>query len=406
MRGIPSELDSPQDVIDLGPRPLFLLGAGASVEAGIPATFDATKEIVARIGKAPRHARLAQALNFVCGALLAYDSAEGASPYVGLDVERVIAAVELLAERRTLEVSPFVSAWHPAVDIWDRQQSPGFFDSTLQKAIIEGRGRKPQALIEQLIDARTGVGSGQTYSELQRQMIDELRGIVGDPRNLDYLRPLADAARARAGIWVATLNYDLAVERACQTYGASVYTGIEDWIANRSWNWETTVDLKLLKLHGSIDWRWDRAEDEPGQMPVPTVVRTEEPESDSRSPVILFGQRGKLREEGPFLSLLAEFELALAEANRLIVIGYSFRDPHINTVIRRWTRGDLARTIVVVDPSFPDRSAWRRSGDFRMDLLRHLNPPSRSPGRDFVSRLDIWRVPASEALAKMTWTSH
>jgi hypothetical protein len=398
-----SDASKCENILDLGPRPLILLGAGASVEAGIPATFDATKEIVARISEAPRHARLAQALNFVCGALLAYDSAEGASPYVGLDVERVIAAVELLAERRTLEVSPFVSAWHPAVDVWDRQRAPGFFDSNLKKVILEDRGPKPQALIEQLIDARTGVGSGRTYSELERQMIDELRGIVGDPQNLDYLRPLADAARARSGLWVATLNYDLAVERACQAYGASVYTGIEDWIANHAWNWETAADLKLLKLHGSIDWRWDRAENEQAQMPIATVVHTNEPESDSRTPVVLFGQRGKLREEGPFLSLLAEFELALAEVSRLIVIGYSFRDPHINTVIRRWTRGDLARTIVVVDPSFPDSRQWRRDDDFRTELLAHLTPPSWKPEPDFPNRLDVRRVKASEALAKMVW---
>jgi SIR2-like domain len=298
-----------------------------------------------------------------------------------------------------------VSAWHPAVDVWDRQRAPGFFDSNLQTAILDGRGPRPQALIEQLIDARTGIGSGRTYSELERQMIDELRGIVGDPQNLDYLRPLTDSARDRSGLWVATLNYDLAVERASQAHGASVYTGIEDWIANRAWNWATAADIKLLKLHGSIDWRWDRAEDEQGQMPVATVVHTSEPESDSRTPVVLFGQRGKLREEGPFLSLLAEFELALAKADRLVVMGYSFRDPHINTVIRRWTRGDLTRTMVVVDPNFPDNRQWRQDVDFRKELLAYLTPPSWKSEPDFPNRLDVLRVKASEALALLSSSS-
>jgi hypothetical protein len=399
----PSDPDSPQGVIELGPRPLILLGAGASVEAGIPATVEMTKEIVARIGQSSHHTQMAQALNFVCGALVAYDSAEGASPYAGLDVERVIAAVELLAERRTLEVSPFVSSWHPAVDVWDRQPSPSFFDSNFQKSLLGNIGPSLQQLIEQLIDARTGIGSGETYSALQRRMIDELCGIVTDPKDLGYLRPLANAARAHPGLWVATLNYDLTVERACQMYDASVYTGIQDWIANRAWNWTTAADLKLLKLHGSIDWRWSQDKDQPGHLPIATVTHTDEVGTDQGPPVVLFGQRGKLREEGPFLSLLAEFEMALTEVSRLIVIGYSFRDPHINTVIRRWTRGDLTRTIAVVDPNFPD-DPWQQDDDFRTELLAHLKPPSWKSDTSFLDRLDVRRVKASEALAEMAWS--
>lgn len=394
---MPTDAEGLTETISLGDRPLLLLGAGASVEAGIPATFEATEQIVSRIGSLARHSRLSQALNFVCGALLAYDSAEGASPYTGLDVERVIAAVELLAERRELEVSPFVSSWHPAVDVWDRHDAPGFFDDNLRKAIIDGRGR-PKALIEQLIDARTGIGSGRTYKALQRQMVDELRGIVGGPKGaLDYLRPLVEVARTRRPLWIATLNYDVAVERACRQYGASVSTGIGNWIANENWEDWDDADLRLLKLHGSIDWRWDGAERQAGHLPIATVVQADEPESDKRPPVVLFGQRGKLRAEGPFLSLLSEFESLLAGRERLIVIGYSFRDPHINTVIRRWTRKDSERTMVVVDPSFPDGRRYEEG--FRSELLSHLTPSRH--GEDFPSRIDFLRIKASEALARL-----
>ena len=73
-------------------------------------------------------------------------------------------------------------------------------------------------------------------------------------------------------------------------------------------------------------------------------------------PAVIFGQRGKLRAEGPFLSLLAEFERQLSNAGRLVVIGYSFRDDHVNEIIRRWTADDIARQITVVDPD------WDSSG--------------------------------------------
>ena len=107
------------------------MGAGASVEAGVPASFDMTKTLVEKLGDKRRW--VAEPLNFVCGALMAYDSAGGASPYAGLDIERVFAAVQLLAERRTLEVTPFVAAWHPAVDAHDQAGDlPGSFDSSSQ----------------------------------------------------------------------------------------------------------------------------------------------------------------------------------------------------------------------------------------------------------------------------------
>lgn len=65
-----------------------------------------------------------------------------------LDVERVFAAVELLAERLELEVTPFVSSWLAAVDSWDQAQPHGmaFFDKNLQRAILEGRGRSARGI--------------------------------------------------------------------------------------------------------------------------------------------------------------------------------------------------------------------------------------------------------------------
>lgn len=67
----------------------------------------------------------ADALHFVRASLLGYDAATGGSrPFGGLDVERVFAAVELLADRRTLEVTPFVAEWHPAA-LGDSTRKPG-----------------------------------------------------------------------------------------------------------------------------------------------------------------------------------------------------------------------------------------------------------------------------------------
>src|SRR5262249_37314394 len=91
----------------------FLLGAGASAEAGVPTSVPLTKAIVDRLNEGRSGPDQAvSALNFVCGVLIASEGAIGESTFEGLDVERVFAAVELLARRRDLEVSPFVSLWN------------------------------------------------------------------------------------------------------------------------------------------------------------------------------------------------------------------------------------------------------------------------------------------------------
>jgi len=82
------------------------------------------------------------------------------------------------------------------------------------------------------------------------------------------------------------------------------------------------------------------------------IEKSTDPRSESEVPLIIFGQRGKLRADGPFLALLRAFEQALFLADRLLVVGYSFRDAHINTVLHRWLITDSTRGIVVVDPNF------------------------------------------------------
>lgn len=91
-----------------------------------------------------------------------------------------------------------------------------------------------------------------------------------------------------------------------------------------------------------------------------------------RRSALVFGERNKLTAEGPFLDLLAQFRLELEPAHRLVVVGYSFRDAHINEMIRRWVNGDRNRHVVVIDPNFP-------SNGFQQELMRLLAPPSARP---------------------------
>ncbi len=385
--------------LDLGSSPLFLLGAGASVDAGVPATVEMTEKLVSEIADQGRFTKSAEALNFVCGALMAYDSASGKSPYAGLDVERVFAAVELLAERNDLEVTPFVAAWHPAVDAWDRKRAPGFFDQNLAKTLLEGRGEPAHRLIGDLVSSMTGPGTGEIYQQLAGEMVDRLRKVVAPPYgSLSYLVQLVGGIRSAHRLTIATLNYDLTVEMACKEAGIAVDTGIEHWIEDRQWKWAENGS-RLLKLHGSIDWLWEWRDASDGDMSVPTVAHTSEPESDRRKPALVFGSRNKLRPDGPFLSLLNEFEDKLSEADQLIVVGYSFRDEHINEIVRRWTRDDKARTLVLIDP---DPQEVPNGRGFREELIRRLNPYTYRSDEQLPRRIEIREETAAEAFAQVT----
>lgn len=389
---------------------VVLLGAGASKEAGVPTTLEMTKALVDRINDGPIARRnQSSALNFVCATISAYDAAtKGANPYDSLDVERVFAAVELLAERRELEVTPFVASWLAAVDAWDQTQPHGmaFFDTNLQRAILEGRGRNARDLITDLITSVTGSQStGATYRQLARSMLAELRELVAvTPKQLGYLEPLIEQGARDGGLTIATLNYDLAIEGAAELRGVHVSTGMREWIETSRWRWPDS-GIRLLKLHGSIDWFWRRLPADEGELPQRVVVTPDVMNEDADAPVreldpgLIFGQRGKLRAEGPFLSLLAEFEKQLAGASRLIVIGYSFRDDHVNELIRRWIADDASRTILAVDPVWPVAGPYS-SDDFRIELSRYLVPPRRTPDA-FKARLVVWKKTCGQALEEL-----
>jgi SIR2-like domain len=336
---------------------LVLLGAGASVEAGVPAAFELTEAIRQRLdGLEHNGENLGRILDFVCERL---SSDLGPSTQ---DVERVFSAIEMLSERETLEVSPFVERW--GRDAW--------------------RWRK-----------EIGVASpDKVYAALRDRMLTELRELVATTRKqISYLEPLVRVAADPRRATIATLNYDLSVEGAGEAAGIEVHTGINHWVNSGGWDWPK-AGVRLLKLHGSIDWTWEDDLPQDGRLPSRYVRQVSAETPDVRAPAMVFGLRGKLRAEGPFLSLLAEFESHLEMASRLVVIGYSFRDDHVNQAIRRWTFKDRGSQIVLIDPGLPAEKPRRvRDMPFRDSLLACLD--EGAPDGCSKTRLKVIREPAS-----------
>lgn len=97
---------------------MLLLGAGASVEADIPAAYKMTEKILGLFDPESVNYKV---LSFVLGGLLFDQGIKGANPLTtGVNIEDLFNAVDLLSRRSQLEASPFIGSWHSMVEEFDQ----------------------------------------------------------------------------------------------------------------------------------------------------------------------------------------------------------------------------------------------------------------------------------------------
>lgn len=209
-----------------------------------------------------------------------------------------------------------------------------------------------------------------------RALID-LLGV--EPNGVGYLEPML---RATDLVAIASLNYDLAVETAGDNFGLDVDTGLSNWTGGYEWSWRSDADVRLLKLHGSIDYVLASHQATSDRMAGDRLDRTDS-DDDNRpqfgSPAMVFGQGSKLRSDGPFLAMLVELDRILERTEWLTIIGYSFRDDHINAALTRWVNGSLAERLTIIDPSI---GKWDTSERTAPTYLRHLLDAARGCTRE------------------------
>jgi hypothetical protein len=173
---------------------------------------------------------------------------------------------------------------------------------------------------------------------------------VRNEESIDYLRPFAEHAKSIPQLTIATLNYDLTIEHICALAGATCSTGIEGWASRNVFNFDNQ-NVALLKLHGSLDWsRGNVAGRQQGRVTQEVVGKAVDGKHNEH-PAIIFGQGNKLTAKGPYLRLFRMFQQRLELTEHLVVMGYSFRDPHINESIAQWMNGSDRRRVTIVSRS-------------------------------------------------------
>jgi hypothetical protein len=292
---------------------LVLLGAGASVDAGIPHSAEMVRQIEAALEQDWKPYK--ELYNYVRSAIFYADGIRGTyAKDVAYNIERLVMSLDELARREEHPLYPFVGAWNPRL----LQVAGSNFDqvSPFRTKILE-------KLRHEWIEI-------SNYEKASY-----FRGLISLQKELNY--PLR----------VFTLNYDLCVEKAYHSeYQEFPERGFDK--DNRYWSHELLEDADpgdknfyLYKLHGSIDWVRD-----------PENSKLTFSDSTSKIKVddgqIVFGLTYKLQYVDPFLFLVYQLRRLSLEAKLILVVGYGFADEHINGILRQALRGSPDKRLIAV----------------------------------------------------------
>lgn len=234
-------------------------------------------------------------------------------------VETVDRPVDTRQVIEPIEVSALIREWHPDI----------------------------QSYLDEQRQTAAGSPTGLAIDQLWMVLLEVLAPPTppADPDH-SYLRDLVSAMRGQT---IVTLNYDNLLQHVRSfALTVSLDDGPEppDWsipLSGRNQN----QTVRVIPLHGSLAWRRNAGTGD---------VRVAQPDEldafrcqgaaawGRDTPAVIFGAGNKLRPDGPYLQLYSEFQAVLGKARQLVIIGYSFRDEHVNEALRRWYLSAAAGT--------------------------------------------------------------
>jgi len=302
---------------------VFLLGAGAVKDAGLPTAVELTDKVTELV--ASSYPSLMPALRYVQGGVQFRRGCHGHAPLHDINIEELVTGLTLLSQRADQEIYPFVAGWHERV-----------------------------ALLESIPADLSGIPNRDAFDllvSLCRERLPEWLA-VPDPSRIKYLwsfKKFVPEFKLR----IFTLNYDDCIEQALSDQLGSVNGAWTSGFSEKGWMPElldqADKSAYLYKLHGSLDWysdaklgicstKWPQADESEG-------IPSDAP------PLLIFGTTAKLRPVDPFLSLLFHFQQALNRCSVIVVVGYGFGDTHVNEMLAAALQRDSIKRCVVTTQS-------------------------------------------------------
>ena len=304
------------------PRIALLTGAGFPRSAGVPTSIELAQTFNEYIeerakGKGPR---LLTFLHFYLeGGIRLQRGKLGLNPSTAINIEQIAVAARQIQRRELDPLAPYISGWHPHLH--------------------EMLSREPQLL--------------ETYLDCFN---DHLRGQlqVPDHEKIAYIDRLAEIACEFEELDIFSLNYDCCIEQALTSY-CKDHQDIEfiDGFNESGWNPELfrlarqgAKIVRLYKMHGSLDWV---NSEEFGLVSLAKIRNEIAEELTGLGPHLVFGTNVKLTGQQPFFTMAHLFYENMIRADVLVVIGYSFQDDYINSLVKQCQRQNSRLKIVVVD---------------------------------------------------------
>jgi len=270
---------------------IFLLGAGASVKAGMSKVAQLTKELRSSLtNKRPEF-------------LQVFELIEKKDQSITENYEHFFEWISLLLR---VQKEPFSELIHTYI---------------------------APSLIEVMYDLASVVG----------EEVAKLLSLCSKKPDYDpnYLARLSDFLPDKGRLKVFTLNYDCCVEDACRNAGIDISTGFDP--ITKKWNpslFETNIcGINLYKLHGSLRWFPVRNNAAARNRLYLMEFNPEEQLSfqanykEHLSPELILGPGDKVQHDDPYLTLFYKFRESMFKARMCVVIGFGYGDPHIRAII-------------------------------------------------------------------------
>lgn len=272
---------------------IFLLGAGCSVEAGIPNTIEMIKDIEEKIQLKPEWGKYKNLYNLTKSSIFYSRGIRGVYSH-SLNIEEVVNILNELIKQDEILLFPFIGTWNP-----------------------------------KLISA-----AGQNFEKIKKfrdMIVTQLKAWI-DLKSYDKAKYYESFFDFQEDIGfplrIFSLNYDLCLEKSIRE-NAVIERGFNS--KNHSWHWSRfdenpdEAGIFLYKLHGSIDWEKDKKH---GNL-------LKEIDGNFNKPELMFGTNYKLQYIDPYLFYMYELRKWSLECNYIVVIGYGFNDEHINGILRQ-----------------------------------------------------------------------
>ncbi|MBH1971655.1 hypothetical protein FK216_10215 [Moraxellaceae bacterium AER2_44_116] len=288
---------------------IFLLGAGASVDAKIPHAAKMVKELEREFQG--DYKKLRPLYLLLKSAILFQRGLDDESPSTMVGVEDILNVIEELKKKHKNVLYPYIGTW------------------SYHLTKVAGNDFENIIELDRLI-----------RNKLYEWVANDVKSYA-PARYLSKIVSLAKEIAFKMRIF--TLNYDLCLEKSCEELRYNLEVGFNknnSWSDDRFIDGENSdVDAYLYKLHGSIDW-----------------VKNEEIGLPERRPQavnnaqLIFGTSVKMNSLDPYLYYIYEFRKYTKNKDLrfMIIVGYSFSDDHINNIITQALKANTYLKLIVV----------------------------------------------------------